>query len=78
MRVIHIHDQSSNQSFFVNTDLLRKSCEGTQLPGGGEAEEDMRLTSDDWIDCVSLESPPVLVSKGMSPTAYKPDSGPIL
>jgi len=26
----------------------------------------MRLTSDDWIDCVSLESPPVLVSNDTS------------
>ena len=26
----------------------------------------MRLTSDNWIDCVSLEAPPVLVSTGAS------------
>jgi len=27
----------------------------------------MRLTSDDWIDCIGLENPPVLVSIDMSP-----------
>jgi len=41
--------------------LLRKSCEDAYILGEGESEEDMRLTSDGWTDCVSLETPPVLV-----------------
>ena len=63
----HIHDQISNQIFFVNTVLLRKSCEDGYTPSEGETEEGMRLTSDNWIDCVSLETPPVLVSTETSP-----------
>ena len=65
-RVVHIYDRTSGQVFFVNTTLLRKSCEGVYIPREGEAEEDMGLTSDNWIDCVSLEVPPVLVSTGAS------------
>ena len=59
--VLHIHDETSSQAFFVNTVLLRKSCEDACTLGNVEAEEDMRITNDDWIDCVSLETPPVLV-----------------
>ena len=59
--MVHIHDQISNQVFFVNTVLLRKSCENAYIFEEGESEEDMRLTSDSWVDCVSLETPPLLV-----------------
>lgn len=47
--------------------LLRKSYEDAYILREGEAEEDMRLTSDNWIECVSLETPPVLVSTEASP-----------
>ena len=60
--MVRVRDQTSNQTFFVNTTLLLKSCEDAHILREGETEEDMRLTSDDWIDCVGLESPPVLVS----------------
>jgi len=63
LRIVHIHDRTSNQTFFVNTSLLRKSCEDAYILREGETEEDMRLTNDDWIDCVSLETPPVLMTR---------------
>lgn len=59
--VLHIHDETSNQAFFVNTALLQKSCEDACTLGNREVEEDRRITSDGWIDCVSLETLPVLV-----------------
>jgi len=65
--VVHIHDQTSDQTFFVNTTLLRKSCEDAYTLREGEIEEGMQLTSDGWIDCVGLENPPVLVSIDTSP-----------
>lgn len=65
--MVLIHDQTLDQIFFVNTILLRKSCEDACILREGEAEEDIRLTSDNWVNCVSLETPPVLVSTEMSP-----------
>lgn len=53
--MIHLHDETTNQTFFVNITLLGKnSCrdegeEGAWLKGGG------------CVDCVSLETPPVMV-----------------
>ncbi|KAF9645741.1 hypothetical protein BDM02DRAFT_3119732 [Thelephora ganbajun] len=61
--VLYIHDQTSDQNFFVNTTLLRKSYEDAYILREGETEENMRLTSDDWIDCVGLETPPVLMTQ---------------
>jgi hypothetical protein len=64
MRVIHTNDETSNQIFFVNTALLRKSDEHFYIPGDDKAEDGMRPRSDGWVDCVSLETPPVPVSIG--------------
>jgi hypothetical protein len=64
--VLHIHDETSNQTFFINTTLLRSSCQGTCILGDGEDEEDLWFIRGGWTDCVSLEIPPVLVSADTS------------
>ena len=65
MRVVHISDQTSDQSFFVNTVLLRRSCEDAYTEE--ETEGGMRSTGDGWIDWVSLGNPPVLVGSDALP-----------
>ncbi|KAF9781561.1 hypothetical protein BJ322DRAFT_1111489 [Thelephora terrestris] len=62
-RVLHIHDELSNQAFFVNTALLQKNRKDARILGGGLTEEVMRVASDSWIDYVILETPPVLMTR---------------
>lgn len=57
--VIHIHDETSDQAFFVNTTLLRKNCEDVYSFG---YEGGMPSKGVCWVDWISLETPPVLVS----------------
>ena len=60
--MIHIHDETSNQTFFANATQFRKNCEDIFVLRDQELDEGMRLKSDGWVDCISLETPPVLVS----------------
>lgn len=57
-RVVHVYDETSNQAFFLNTDLL---LENVYILGDAKEEDGIRVRSDGWVDWVSLETPPVLV-----------------